>query len=208
MTQTRTPEYLYTLTGGILCLDFANTVDDRPTDQPIELLNNYSGLVLWSRQAGIITPQASQHLVREARRHAEEATMILEQAMTLREAIYRMFSAIAGGRMPEATDLGTLNTALTPALARSQIIPTTAGFEWGWVVDADALDQVLWPVARSAADLLTSDDLTAVRECAGYDCGWLFMDRSRTHRRRWCDMKICGNREKARRHYQRKKSTC
>lgn len=208
MTQDRIPEYCFTLTGGLLCLDFANTLDDRPTDQPIELLNHYSDLVSWSQQTSIITSQVLHYLVRQARRHPGEATAILEQAMTLREAIYRMFSAIVGGRVPEATDLGILNTALTPALARSQIIQTTAGFEWGWVVDTGALDQVVWPVARSAADLLTSNELAAVRECAGYDCGWLFMDRSRAHRRRWCDMKICGNREKARRHYQRTKSTC
>ncbi len=191
-----------------MCLDFANTLDDRPTEQPIELLNSYADLISWSRQTGIVTLETSHHLVREAQDRDGEARVVFEQAATLREAIYRMFSAIARKDVPQATDLDTLNIALNAALVRSQVIQTATGFEWGWVVEADALDQVLWPVARSAADLLTSNELAMVRECGGFDCGWLFMDRSRTHRRRWCDMKICGNREKARRHYKRKKLTC
>jgi len=52
-------------------------------------------------------------------------------------------------------------------------------------------------------DLLTSDRLSAVRECAADDCAWLFLDESRNRSRRWCDMKVCGNRQKARLHYHR-----
>jgi predicted RNA-binding Zn ribbon-like protein len=79
-------------------------------------------------------------------------------------------------------------------------------WRWRWAGDAEsepALDRVLWPVARSAAELLTSDDLAAVRECAAPDCRWLFLDRSRNRSRRWCAMATCGNRSKARRHYRR-----
>jgi predicted RNA-binding Zn ribbon-like protein len=64
---------------------------------------------------------------------------------------------------------------------------------------------MLWPVARSAADLLTSQEQSRVRECAASDCGWLFLDLSRNRSRRWCDMETCGNRTKARRHYARSK---
>lgn len=66
---------------------------------------------------------------------------------------------------------------------------------------------MLWPVARSAAELLTSPDAQRVRECALRSCSWLFVDRSRNRRRRWCDMKTCGNRAKARRHYRRKQKS-
>ena len=69
------------------------------------------------------------------------------------------------------------------------------------------LDTVLWPIAKSAADLLTSDRLACVRECAAQNCGWLFMDNSPNQRRRWCNMKICGNRAKARRHYERNRTS-
>jgi predicted RNA-binding Zn ribbon-like protein len=79
-----------------------------------------------------------------------------------------------------------------------------AGFGWAWGGPAQALDRPLWPIARSAAELLTSDDLGCIRECASETCSWLFMDCSRNQRRRWCDMSTCGNRAKARRHYRRR----
>ena len=63
----------------------------------------------------------------------------------------------------------------------------------------------LWPIARSAAHLLTSAELTRVRECDGTSCNWLFFDRSRGGSRRWCSMESCGNRAKARRHYRRRR---
>ena len=68
------------------------------------------------------------------------------------------------------------------------------------------LDRVTWWVARSAAELMTSPDLPFVRECASYDCGWLFMDTTKNRSRRWCDMSTCGNRAKGRRHYERKRA--
>lgn len=207
MSQAKTSDYLFTLTGGELCLDFANTLDDRPTDQPIELLNTYSDFLLWGQQAALIDLQGAQELMNKAQQAPEATAVVLEKAITLRELIYRIFSAIAAGVPPVERDLDRLNNAVSCAFDRLKIVRTTAGFEWGWDVASGELDQLVWPITRSAADLLTSNELTKLRECAGFDCGWLFMDRSRAHRRRWCDMKICGNREKARRHYQRKKST-
>jgi predicted RNA-binding Zn ribbon-like protein len=65
------------------------------------------------------------------------------------------------------------------------------------------LHRLLWPIAESAAELLTSQEVSSIRLCEAPDCDWLFLDNSRNRSRRWCDMKICGNREKARRHYRR-----
>ena len=76
---------------------------------------------------------------------------------------------------------------------------------WGGAGSVDALERVLWPVVRSAADLLTSPERGRVRRCGGANCDWLFMDNSRNHSRRWCDMGSCGNRAKARRYYARHK---
>ena len=67
-------------------------------------------------------------------------------------------------------------------------------------------ERVLWPVVWSAANLLTSRILERVGQCADdRGCGWLFMDLSRNRSRRWCDMKDCGNRDKVRRYYARKR---
>ena len=71
-------------------------------------------------------------------------------------------------------------------------------FRWSWA-EEEALDCMLWPVVRSAAELLNSDLLSRVRVCPADDCAWLFLDQSRNRSRRWCDMSTCGNRSKARR---------
>ena len=194
------------LLGGRLCLDFANTVDWRTGEHPQEWLTSYADLVAWSEHAGIVTESEAHHLRDFAARHPTAASAALEQAIALREAIYRIFSAIVDERSPEATDVATLNDALSEALSRLRVTPTVGGFTWQWASNEDSLDQMLWPVARSAAELLTADDLSRVQMCAGDDCGWLFFDTSKNRSRRWCSMEDCGNRAKARRHYRRQRA--
>jgi predicted RNA-binding Zn ribbon-like protein len=188
-----------------LCLDFANTLEGRLTSLPQESFRSYGDLLSWGQRAGVVAPDAASRLALEATRRTAEAIATLDRAVALREAIYRIFSAVAGKRMPEAADLGLLNGVLREALAALQVTPTADGFVWAWGSQRRELGHVLWSIAQSAADLLTSVDLQAVRECAAPDCGWLFLDTSRNHSRRWCDMKACGNRAKARRHYERNK---
>lgn len=192
------------LLGGRLCLDLANTVDWRTSDRPEERLASYQDLVAWSRQAGILGDDEVQLLLAAAQERPVEARAALQRAIALREAIYRLFSAIAQGQPVMDADLATLSTVLAEAAPRLHLVPQQPGaFAWTWAGAADALDRMLWPVARSAADLLTSAMLGQVHQCAGDGCGWLFLDTSRNHSRRWCTMDDCGNRAKARRHYRR-----
>lgn len=195
------------LIGGELCLDFANTVDWHASDHPREFLTSYADLVAWGQHVGILTAQEAEGLLREASRRPAEAEAALARAIALREAIYRIFSAVVTGARPAASDLDILNAALREALAHMRIDPTPDGFAWAWAEAEAALARVLWPVARSAGELLTSAALGRVRRCADQDCGWLFLDRSRNRSRRWCDMKDCGNRAKARRHYRQVKKS-
>jgi predicted RNA-binding Zn ribbon-like protein len=78
-------------------------------------------------------------------------------------------------------------------------------FVWGWADGDSSVNRLLWPVVRAAGELLVSPDRARVRECASGVCSWLFIDRSPTQRRRWCSMKTCGNRDKVRRFYERKR---
>jgi len=128
---------------------------------------------------------------------------VFVRAVGLREAVYGIFSALARQRTPGAGDLAGLNDELRRALIHQTVEPCGDGFDWAWEESAEALDPMLWPVARSAADLLVSAEAVQVRECAAPSCSWLFVDRSRSRRRKWCDMAVCGNRAKARRHYRR-----
>jgi predicted RNA-binding Zn ribbon-like protein len=196
--------YVFELTGGRLCLDFANTVSNHAGPHPTEHLHSYADLVSWGHQAGILSEEEAQLLFQEAARRPEEAQAVLARAIALREAIYRIFSSIAAGRPPQPDDVDLLNAALCEALSHLCCIDFADGrFTWGWRGPQNALERILWPVVRDAAELLTSGDLVRVRHCADDVCGWLFIDRSKNRSRRWCEMKTCGNKAKARRHYEK-----
>jgi predicted RNA-binding Zn ribbon-like protein len=139
-------------------------------------------------------------------RHPAKARRALERARQLRELLFSLFSAAARGKtLPEAP-LARFNDALASALGHLQVALEGRKARWRWSGGED-LERVLWPVARSAAELLTSDGLGRVRECSGRGCAWLFLDRSRNGTRRWCDMSVCGNREKVRRFKERRQRT-
>jgi predicted RNA-binding Zn ribbon-like protein len=195
------------LVGERLCLDWTNTVSTRLESLRREYLTSYGNLLEWSLHAGILTDSDARRLGREAARRPIEAKAVLDQAIAIRETIYRILAAIVHQRAPAMADIAALNAALAQALARLQVIPSGRGFEWQWVPDRRALDVMLWPVVRSAADLLTSADLRHVRQCARREgCDWLFVDTTKNHSRRWCSMSMCGSIDKARRYYQRKRA--
>lgn len=206
MDTTREKEIVFSIDGGRLCLDFANTASNRLETPVRDKLTSYGVLISWGRQAGAITPGQEQSLLARSEEKPKEAAEILEQAIALREAIYGIFSHVAAGASPDQAAMETLNEAIARSLVHARLVYHGGSFEWGWEEGEGALDRVLWPVARSAADLLTSEQLDRVAECASDDCGWLFMDMSRNHSRRWCDMSDCGNRAKARRFYERKRA--
>jgi predicted RNA-binding Zn ribbon-like protein len=203
-TETRVGDI--SLLGGDVSLDFANTVDWHASEHPEEFLATYADLVAWGRRVGILAEAEAVGLLAEAARRPEEARAVLARAVALREALFRIFRAVADDQLAAAGDLALFNDALGEALARLRVAPRDgAGFSWTWDGGAEALDRVLWQVLRAAAELLTSVELRRVRMCAGEGCGWFFLDTSKNRSRRWCSMESCGNRAKARRHYQRRR---
>ena len=115
-----------------------------------------------------------------------------------------LFRSIAAGRHAPPADVQQINDFALAALRHRKLAQRNRDYRWEWQSSgSDFLDRILWPIAESAAELLTSEARTAIRECEAPDCEWLFLDHSRNRSRRWCDMKSCGNRQKARRHYQR-----
>jgi predicted RNA-binding Zn ribbon-like protein len=210
------------LVGGALCLDFVNTVDPRHAADRREYLDSYPALAAWGRHAatagadrdeqpgvaavgelagagevaGVVSPAGTGDSL--------EAGRVLRRAIRLREALYPLFRGAAQGEPPDPDDLGVLQAELTRALPHLRIGWSPAGFAREWEHGRPVLDQVLWPVSWSAAELLTHGPIDRVRECPGQgNCGWLFLDLTKNASRRWCDMRVCGNRAKARRHYTR-----
>jgi predicted RNA-binding Zn ribbon-like protein len=188
----------------VLCLDFVNTLDDRPRDEPKELLNSYSDLLYFGEDTGILKPAEVDILLERSQAAPKEAERVLQAAISLREAIHAIFWSIIKKQEVPAAALEQLNAFVHEAASHLRLVEHSRHFEWHFE-EPSSLDAALWPIARSAADLLTSDQLTSVRACSSKTCQWLFVDTSKNHRRRWCSMKLCGNRTKVRRFYARQK---
>ena len=199
------------LIGGRLCLDFINTVDGRKSsarsvDSVLgDKLVEYSDLVEWSRHSGIVTATEAERLIQASKRNTREAKNVFDRAIALREALYRICKAIITGRRPQTVDLETVNGELLEARTHERLTHEANGFTWEWVGSETALDRMLWSIANSAAELLTTGDLSRLRECGGEECGWVFEDTSRNRSRQWCDMQDCGNLEKVRRYRTRQR---
>ena len=230
--------------GGALCLAFCNTVgwhahaymraagrgawvlhsDGQPA--PHELFSAYESMVRWFARQGSISEGDAEHLIDAANRQTAEAETVRQRAIGLRESLYRLLTAQAGGVPPDARDIAAVNAWLPEAFSHRRLthtgFPGTSAphsgdngvrgargqpghYEYVLVGPTGALEWPLWPVVWSAVDLLMQapETLSRVRVCANDPCGWLFVDQSRNRSRRWCDMSDCGNKVKARRHYAR-----
>jgi predicted RNA-binding Zn ribbon-like protein len=175
------------MTRADLCLDFANTRYWRGQSAPTETLSTPADLAAWTKASK--APSAKE----------------FEQAIALRETIYRLFDAQAQGKAVAPRDLEALNAALVQAPSRTSLKRYRGGYEWEVDARSGTALALLAPVLWSAGDLLAGPRLDRVRRCANPECGWLFLDDSRAGKRRWCSMSACGNRAKARRHYHKSK---
>lgn len=205
-------EHRFELRGGESCLDFVNTVAWRLTDRSVEYLGSYGDLLAWGRQTDLLTSDETRILSERATTNPEEARATLSHAIALREAFHRVLSdAIVGGQ-PDEGSLAMLNRELSRALSRLRVVHAPEDtYVWAWDWDSDSRepepDRPLWPVVRSAAELMTSPKLDRVKVCAGKGCGWMFLDESRNGSRRWCDSRDCGNRERVRKHLLRTRAS-
>jgi predicted RNA-binding Zn ribbon-like protein len=187
-----------------LGLDFTGTLDWRESEHPEESLTDYSALVAWSHKKGIIDQEEAERLREFARKDKAVVRVALKDALRLREAIFRILSSAARKRNAEVEDMNVLNEFLGRGLSKRMVRLTTKGYQWTWRDDGSA-EIMLFPIASSAAKLLTSGDVARVKECANSrdGCVALFLDCSRAQTRRWCSMDSCGNRAKFRTYYER-----
>jgi predicted RNA-binding Zn ribbon-like protein len=191
--------------GGSLCLDFTNTVGNHRAAQPREKLASFKDLITWARTAKILDEPASTEMLRQATMVPAQAERLLHLAVDFREGLYRAFCDVSQGRQPSKCDLDVINGLLARTPITLQIGAEgerLVCFRTGCMLDEARL---LGPVAWSAAELLgSSETLSKVRQCAGEECGWLFLDQTKNHTRRWCDMDDCGSKAKAKRYYRKK----
>jgi predicted RNA-binding Zn ribbon-like protein len=203
--------------GGMLCLDYINTVEPRTGPVAREWLTEYPDLVEWSRHGGLVDEATAAALLRAGAARPAAARAAFQAAIDLREGLFRLFAAIADATTPAAADLEVLRRAFAAATQHGRLVPHADGFRWNWdavvpagapgSASADSLGLPWWPVATSALELLTHGPLDRIKQCPpGEGCSWLFLDATKNRSRRWCSMQDCGSEIKARRQTDRRRA--
>jgi predicted RNA-binding Zn ribbon-like protein len=190
------------LVGGALCLDFVNTINSRVRPEH-DYLMQYSDVLGWAHKMEMLSDALRNQLQKRANQYVAEAESALLAAQTLRELLYRLFSAIVKGSEPNKKDMDLFVVFYGQAISHGQFLKKETHYTTIWNI-AESLDDLLWPIISSAAELLLSNELRQVKECPG--CGWLFLDTSKNQSRRWCSMNTCGARDKMRRYHKRQRT--
>jgi predicted RNA-binding Zn ribbon-like protein len=191
----------FKLFAGHPALELVNTLDMRFSAEMIELLPAYVDLLRLVTQLRLLTPEQARRLARTVRE--KDAQRVLSSTIELREALASLlYGRIDGGKLP-ASKVATLEKHFHAAALHRRLMPTDGQFAWTWSGAEQQAEIPSWKLAQAASDLLVSSDAERVKDCGDPTCRWLFLDTSKNHTRRWCDMKTCGNRMKARRHQAR-----
>jgi predicted RNA-binding Zn ribbon-like protein len=192
----------FQLVAGHLALDFANTLDYRyDPDRLIDLLPSYRHFLVFCRQSGIITAAQVRNLQDGLTEF--DSRRVLKKIIALREALYSLILSTVHGLSPDELHLRTLNRFLSEAPTVDEVAWHKRRFVRSSYTLTGGPDEPLRQVVDAAITLITSSDIYKVRQCSENTCRWFFLDRSRNHSRRWCDMQLCGNRSKAKRFYAR-----
>src|SRR2546430_17045401 len=186
--------------GGALCLDFCNSGQNARGPSGAEWIAGFPELIDWLEAAEAITRGQAARLRRAAAASPRAAAQVWGRAIKFRGALFRVLNAKAEGGAIAREDLSDIEAEHARAVSFARL--TWAGEPYRWSLDpsAAALDAAMQPLVESAVSLLTSAKLERLRRCGKSTCYWLFIDETRNHSRRWCEMASCGNVVKVRRH--------
>ena len=187
--------------GGRVCLDFANTIDWRLSAEPQELIPDYATLLRWSGMRHVLPGAAIAGLQGQSARDPDAAAAVLHEARMLRGEICDAAAALCQGM---ELDLAIFNRRLADLPAQPRLLAAGAGYVHD--LPGKRLEEPLWPILWSVTALLTSQDAGRLGSCQAQDCGWFFVDESPNHSRLWCSSEVCGNRERARRAYAKRRA--
>jgi predicted RNA-binding Zn ribbon-like protein len=195
--------------GGAPALDFVNTTSwasDGSINAAKERFNDFSDLIRWAEKRRLLKSSEARAMRRLAKDDPRRAEQELVAAKHLRQTLRDLFHVIAAGEHPDTSLLNAFNRAVCTGMSSVDLAPTSDGpFAWRFGDCRDDLGTIYGLVAWDAAQIVTSERVRDVRRCGA--CTWVFLDESRRHNRRWCSMDPCGSREKAKRHYRKKKKS-
>jgi predicted RNA-binding Zn ribbon-like protein len=199
------PELLPSRAGSLpliaddLALDFANTESGRGFPSHENHFHEAGHVVAWLKHAKALANEDADWLGQCVSKRADVAADLLVTAIELREAIHAIGAALGRHARPPETRLASLSALHARCVAKAELKPDALACRWLWSVRSSPVEAALGPIALAAVRLFTDGDFHRIRECGGHACGWLFYDRSKNNRRRWCEMEVCGNRAKQRR---------
>jgi predicted RNA-binding Zn ribbon-like protein len=186
------------LVGGELAWDFTNTSSGRGSAAHQEHLRDFETLMRWVEHARVMPPTDCAHASAELTGHPRRSRRIFERAIQMRELIWTIGTALAEQRPVSGKLLASLSATHAENLGHAEMKMRLGSYIWVWDPRRDIQAAILGPITLSALTLVMEKDLLRTRRCAGQDCGWLFFDTTKNNRRRWCDMRVCGNRAKVR----------
>ena len=186
------------LVAGDLALDLVNSVTARDST-PRDWLADYDALLQWARQTSQFAGADLARLERLALAHPLKAKAALARLKRLREALCAVLYALVQSVEPTAADLRLIESMHAASAQAGRLARHADGLALQWQAQTSQLDLIAHVVCARALPLLQQLELPRLRVCDGHDCGWVFLDTSKSGRRRWCDMATCGNSAKAQR---------
>ena len=194
------------LDGGIACLDFINSAFDTEKEIVVERLHTYHDLLILAKRLHLLKRDSLKTLTRLAGKQPAKAQQILLTARRVRKVMFKVFNALAHGSLEQLDPkfLQKFNKQITSALSTQAFMVKGTHLYMTWKNGQDNLMQPLQAFLLSAYELLINEDQRYIKQCGA--CEWLFIDKTKNHRRKWCDMQTCGSSEKSRRYYNRKKT--
>ena len=185
-----------------LFVTFANTlVYNRGV--PSDLVAEPAALLEWLKENGLISERGRVMEGQRLLRDPGEAQRRLERFRYLRDLVLTIAERVNDDHPPTREQIRDLNHILRHGLHYHQLVSQAGENRYSVAQVGDHLDQARATIASSLANFLAQDDPHRLRTCANEGCREVFIDRSPTGRRRWCDMRVCGNRAKVARHRSR-----
>lgn len=188
--------------GGDPVLDFVNTVTGRDRT-PRDWLDGYGRFLEWAGHLGLVHDEMLRALARMAEANAGAASEALRRAKELREALFLIITAMISGKVPPKGAVDSLSQYWRAGAVAHELRYTEHDVRLEIRAAAIDLDLISSLIAYRFVAIVLPEPRERLRICAGENCSWLFLDRSKAGRRRWCDMAVCGNSAKSRRFYER-----
>ncbi len=184
----------FLLVGRRVALDFVNTIS--PADGAARALKDWSGLVAFLEQVGIISARRTAALLHMEQADPQTVDLLLRKSLHFRDTLRQAFEAMARGERVDRSFVEPLNDLLRVTEGHDELILENHEWNLRFIAREERPEWLLTAIARSAAETIAEGSAAPLRKCANPGCDLLFYDDSRTRRRRWCSMATCGNRSK------------